>query len=40
MAYDVAMVAGRIGEGATISLFLFPILLIVIIFMLRYLRKE
>ena len=40
MAYDVAMVAGRIGEGAAISLFLFPILLIVIIFMLRYLRQE
>jgi len=40
MAYDVAMVAGRIGEGAAISLFLFPILLVVIILMLRYLRKE
>ena len=40
MAYDVAMVAGRIGEGAAISLFLFPILLIVILIMLRYLRKE
>jgi len=39
MAYDVAMVAGRIGEGATISLFLFPILLVVIIFMMRYLRR-
>ena len=40
MAYDVAMVAGRIGEGAAISLFLFPILLVVILVMLRYLRKE
>ena len=40
MAFDIAMVAGRIGEGAAISLFLFPILLIVIIFMLRYLRRE
>ncbi|UCF90449.1 MAG: sugar ABC transporter permease [Desulfobacterales bacterium] len=40
MAYDVAMVAGRIGEGAAISLFLFPILLIVIVCMLRYLRRE
>lgn len=40
MAYDVAMVAGRIGEGAAISLFLFPILLVVILVMLRYLRKD
>jgi len=40
MAYDVALVAGRIGEGSAISLFLFPALLIVIILMLRYLRKE
>lgn len=40
MAYDIAMVAGRIGEGAAISLFLFPILLLVIICMLRYLRRE
>jgi multiple sugar transport system permease protein len=40
MAYDVAMLTGRIGEGAAISLFLFPILLVVIICMLRYLRRE
>jgi len=40
MAYDVALVAGRIGEGAAISLFLFPALLVVIILMLRYLRRD
>jgi multiple sugar transport system permease protein len=40
LAYDVALVAGRIGEGSAISLFLFPALLIVVIFMLRYLRQE
>jgi multiple sugar transport system permease protein len=40
MAYDVALVAGRIGEGSAISLFLFPALLIVIICMLKYLRRE
>jgi multiple sugar transport system permease protein len=40
MAYDVALVAGRIGEGSAISLFLFPALLVVIILMLRYLRRE
>ena len=40
MAYDVALVAGRIGEGSAISLFLFPALLGVIILMLRYLRSD
>jgi multiple sugar transport system permease protein len=40
MAYDVALVAGRIGEGSAISLFLFPALLIVIILMLKFLRRE
>lgn len=40
MAYDVALVAGRIGEGSAISLFLFPVLLFVIILMLRYLRRD
>ncbi len=40
MAYDVALVAGRIGEGSAISLFLFPALLVVIFFMLKYLRRE
>ncbi len=40
MAYDVALVAGRIGEGSAISLFLFPALLVVIILMLRYLRRD
>jgi len=40
MAYDVALVAGRIGEGSAISLFLFPALLVVIILMLKYLRRE
>jgi multiple sugar transport system permease protein len=40
MAYDVALVAGRIGEGSAIALFLFPALLIVVVGMLKYLRKE
>jgi multiple sugar transport system permease protein len=40
MAYDVALVAGRIGEGSAISLFLFPALLFVIILMMRYLRRD
>jgi multiple sugar transport system permease protein len=40
MAYDVALVAGRIGEGSAISLFLFPMLLVVIILMLKYIRRD
>jgi multiple sugar transport system permease protein len=40
MAYDVALVAGRIGEGSAIALFLFPFLLIVILLLLRRLRAE
>jgi multiple sugar transport system permease protein len=40
MAYDVALVAGRIGEGSAIALYLFPALLGVIVLMLRYLRQE
>lgn len=40
MAYDVALVAGRIGEGSAISLFLFPALLVVIFLMLKHLRRE
>jgi ABC-type sugar transport system permease subunit len=40
MAYDVALVAGRIGEGSAIALFLFPALLIVVIVMMKYLRQE
>ncbi len=40
LAYDVALVAGRIGEGSAVSLFLFPALLVVIIAMLKYLRRE
>jgi ABC-type sugar transport system permease subunit len=40
MAYDVALVAGRIGEGSAIALYLFPALLGVIVLMLKYLRQE
>ena len=40
MAYDVALVAGRIGEGSAIALFLFPALLGVVIVMLKQLRRE
>ncbi|MEM6528803.1 MAG: sugar ABC transporter permease [Chloroflexota bacterium] len=39
-AYQQAMLSGKLGEGSAISLFLFPILLLVIILQLRYLQRE
>jgi multiple sugar transport system permease protein len=40
MAYDVALVAGYIGQGSAIALFLFPMLLVVILLMLRFLNRD
>jgi multiple sugar transport system permease protein len=39
-AYQIAMVGTRLGLGAAISLFMFPVLALVIIFQLVYLRRE
>lgn len=39
-AYQVGVDAGHLGKGASISLFTFPILGVIVFFMLRYLRKE
>ena len=39
-AYQVAMVGSRLGLGAAVSLFMFPILALVIIYQLIYLRRE
>ncbi|MGI9103635.1 MAG: carbohydrate ABC transporter permease [Terriglobales bacterium] len=39
-AYQVAMVGSRLGLGAAVSLFMFPVLAILIIFQLVYLRRE
>lgn len=39
-AYQVGVDAGHLGKGAAISLFTFPILGLMVYFMLRYLRKE
>ncbi|MGH7390017.1 MAG: carbohydrate ABC transporter permease [Candidatus Rokuibacteriota bacterium] len=38
-AYDIAMRAAKLGQGASISLFLFPFLLGVIVFQLWYIRR-
>ena len=39
-AYQVAMVGSRLGLGAAVSLFMFPILALVIVYQLVYLRRE
>ena len=38
-AFQVGIVSGNLGQGAAISLFLFPILLIVAILILRVARR-
>jgi multiple sugar transport system permease protein len=38
-AYEIAMRAAKLGQGASISLFLFPFLLLVIVFQLWYIRR-
>ena len=38
-AYQLGVAAGLLGEGAAISLFMFPVLLVVVWIQLRYLRR-
>jgi multiple sugar transport system permease protein len=38
-AYQIGVATGLLGEGAAISLFMFPVLFIVVWFQLRYLRR-
>jgi multiple sugar transport system permease protein len=40
LAYQVGLNGGNLGQGAAISLFLFPMLAAVVFFQLRYIRKE
>src|SRR2546430_9111838 len=39
-AYEIAMRAAKLGQGASISLSLFPFLLLVIVFQLWYIRRS
>ena len=39
-AYEIAMRAAKLGQGASISLSLFPFLLLVIMFQLWYIRRH
>ena len=40
LARQVGLETGRIGEGAAISLYLFPVLMIVVFAQLRFVRKQ
>ena len=40
LAYQVGLNGGNLGQGAAISLFLFPLLGAVVFFQLRYIRRE
>jgi multiple sugar transport system permease protein len=39
-AYNIGINAGDLGMGAAITLFIFPFLALIVIFMLRFLRRE
>lgn len=40
LAYQTGLVGGNLGQGAAISLFLFPMLAAVVFLQLRYIRKD
>jgi len=40
LAYQVGLQGGNLGQGAAISLFIFPLLALVVFFQLRYVRQE
>jgi multiple sugar transport system permease protein len=40
LAYQTGLVGGNLGQGAAISLFLFPMLAAVVFIQLRYIRRE
>jgi multiple sugar transport system permease protein len=40
LAYQLGMTSGNLGQGAAVSLFMLPILAMVIVFQLWYLRRQ
>ncbi len=40
LAYQMGLQGGKIGEGAAVTLFMFPVLLLVVYFQLRLIRRE
>jgi multiple sugar transport system permease protein len=39
-AYQLGVNAGYLGKGAAVSLFMFPMMALMVFFMLRFLRRE
>jgi multiple sugar transport system permease protein len=40
LTHQTAIISGKLGEGAAVSLFMFPMLVIAVIFQLRYLQRQ
>ncbi len=40
MAHTVGLISGNLGRGAAISMFMFPVLLLVVFVVLGVLRKD
>jgi len=40
LTHQTAILASKLGEGAAVSLFMFPVLVVSVIFLLRYLQRE
>jgi multiple sugar transport system permease protein len=40
LTHQTAILSGKLGEGAAISLFMFPVLMIAVIVQLRYLQRQ
>ena len=40
LAYQLGLQGGNLGQGAAVSLFLFPMLAVVVFFQLRFIRRE
>jgi multiple sugar transport system permease protein len=40
LTHQTAIISGKLGEGAAVSLFMFPVLVIAVIFQLRYLQRQ
>lgn len=40
LSHQTAIVAGKLGEGAAISLFIFPVLVVAVVLQLRYLQRQ
>lgn len=40
LTHQTAILAGELGKGAAVSLFMFPVLVVAVIFLLRYLQQD